>query len=97
MTLSVLMAPMPSANEMFMGPLRCPSRGTPRSGGVYRFLGRVWRLFVDEAGEVAFEQALSIDASKEEHLACLQRHKGILMILNRPLSSSSLFINASRK
>jgi leucyl-tRNA synthetase len=25
--------------------------------GVYRFLGRVWRLFVDEASETAFEQA----------------------------------------
>src|SRR5208283_2165808 len=25
--------------------------------GVYRFLGRVWRLFVDEKSETAFEQA----------------------------------------
>jgi leucyl-tRNA synthetase len=27
--------------------------------GVYRFLGRVWRMFVDEASEVEFEQALT--------------------------------------
>jgi len=26
-------------------------------GGVYRFLGRVWRLFVDEQSETEFEQA----------------------------------------
>jgi len=65
--------------EMFMGPLEMSKPwNTKGVEGVYRFLGRVWRLFVDEASEVAFEQALSIDASKgEEHLACLQRHKGI--------------------
>ena len=79
MTLSVLMAPMPfGCMRCSWDLLRCPSHGTPREWRVYRFLGRVWRLFVDEASEVAFEQALSIDASKgEEHLACLQRHKGI--------------------
>jgi leucyl-tRNA synthetase len=31
--------------------------------GVYRFLGRVWRLFVDEASETEFEQAETAAAS----------------------------------
>ena len=44
--------------EMFMGPLEMSKPwNTKGVEGVYRFLGRVWRLFVDEASEVAFEQA----------------------------------------
>ena len=44
--------------EMFMGPLQ-DSKPWSTKGveGVYRFLGRVWRLFVDEKSETAFEQA----------------------------------------
>ncbi len=44
--------------EMFMGPLEMVKPwNTKGVEGVYRFLGRVWRLFVDEASEVEFEQA----------------------------------------
>jgi leucyl-tRNA synthetase len=44
--------------EMFMGPLEMVKPwNTKGVEGVYRFLGRVWRLFVDEASETAFEQA----------------------------------------
>ena len=44
--------------EMFMGPLQ-DSKPWSTKGveGVYRFLGRVWRLFVDEQSETEFEQA----------------------------------------
>jgi leucyl-tRNA synthetase len=43
---------------MFMGPLEMVKPwNTQGVEGVYRFLGRVWRLFVDEASETAFEQA----------------------------------------
>jgi leucyl-tRNA synthetase len=44
--------------EMFMGPLQ-DSKPWSTKGveGVYRFLGRVWRLFVDEKSETEFEQA----------------------------------------
>ena len=44
--------------EMFMGPLQ-DSKPWSTKGveGVYRFLGRVWRLFVDEMSETEFEQA----------------------------------------
>ncbi len=44
--------------EMFMGPLEMVKPwNTKGVEGVYRFLGRVWRLFVDERSEVEFEQA----------------------------------------
>jgi leucyl-tRNA synthetase len=43
--------------EMFMGPLQ-DSKPWSTKGveGVYRFLGRTWRLFVDEDSETEFEQ-----------------------------------------
>ncbi len=44
--------------EMFMGPLQDTKPwSTQGVAGVYKFLGRVWRLFVDEKSETAFEQA----------------------------------------
>jgi leucyl-tRNA synthetase len=44
--------------EMFMGPLQDTKPwNTQGVAGVYKFLGRVWRLFVDEKAETAFEQA----------------------------------------
>jgi len=43
--------------EMFMGPLEMVKPwSTQGVAGVYKFLGRVWRLFVDEASETEFEQ-----------------------------------------
>jgi len=43
--------------EMFMGPLEMTKPwSTQGVEGVYRFLGRVWRLFVDEKSEIEFEQ-----------------------------------------
>jgi len=47
--------------EMFMGPLQDTKPwNTQGVEGVYRFLGRVWRLFVDEKSETAFEQAETV-------------------------------------
>jgi len=44
--------------EMFMGPLEMVKPwSTQGVAGVYKFLGRVWRLFIDEARETEFEQA----------------------------------------
>jgi leucyl-tRNA synthetase len=46
--------------EMFMGPLEMVKPwNTKGVEGVYRFLGRAWRLFVDEESETAFEQMLT--------------------------------------
>ena len=50
--------------EMFMGPLQdVKPWSTKGVEGVYRFLGRVWRLFVDEKAETAFEQAETTTAA----------------------------------
>jgi leucyl-tRNA synthetase len=44
--------------EMFMGPLEMVKPWSTKGvEGVYRFLGRVWRLFVDDQSETEFEQA----------------------------------------
>jgi leucyl-tRNA synthetase len=53
--------------EMFMGPLQDTKPwNTKGVEGVYRFLGRVWRLFVDEKSETAFEQAETLTAENAE-------------------------------
>jgi leucyl-tRNA synthetase len=55
--------------EMFMGPLEMVKPwNTKGVEGVYRFLGRVWRLFVDEKSETAFEQAETTEQYKNELL-----------------------------
>ena len=61
--------------EMFMGPLEMVKPwNTKGVEGVYRFLGRVWRLFVDEKSEVEFEQAeTTTDAAERGELLDLIR------------------------
>ncbi len=56
--------------EMFMGPLEMVKPWTTKNvAGVYKFLGKVWRLFVDDASETEFEQNLTADADNgEAHL-----------------------------
>jgi leucyl-tRNA synthetase len=52
--------------EMFMGPLEMVKPWSTKGvEGVYRFLGRVWRLFVDEKSETAFEQAETVTAETQ--------------------------------
>jgi leucyl-tRNA synthetase len=56
--------------EMFMGPLEMVKPwNTKGVEGVYRFLGKVWRLFVDEQSVTDFEQAQTTsEASKRGEL-----------------------------
>jgi leucyl-tRNA synthetase len=55
--------------EMFMGPLEMVKPWSTKGvEGVYRFLGRVWRLFVDEASETEFEQHLTVDPGRGPEL-----------------------------
>jgi leucyl-tRNA synthetase len=55
--------------EMFMGPLEMVKPwNTKGVEGVYRFLGRVWRLFVDEQSETEFEQSQSAGQSTPDSL-----------------------------
>jgi leucyl-tRNA synthetase len=51
--------------EMFMGPLEMVKPWSTKGvEGVYRFLGRVWRLFVDEKSETEFEQSLTTEPQR---------------------------------
>ncbi|HQJ48416.1 MAG TPA: leucine--tRNA ligase [Verrucomicrobiota bacterium] len=65
--------------EMFMGPLEMVKPWSTKGvEGVYRFLGRVWRLFVDEQSETEFEQALTAEPRRgRELLAVIRRAPGI--------------------
>jgi leucyl-tRNA synthetase len=55
--------------EMFMGPLQDTKPWNTRGvEGVYRFLGRVWRLFIEEKSETAFEQAQTVAAQPDADL-----------------------------
>jgi leucyl-tRNA synthetase len=54
--------------EMFMGPLEMAKPWSTRSvEGVYRFLGRVWRLFIDEQSHTQFEQDCTADPARSAH------------------------------
>jgi len=65
--------------EMFMGPLEMVKPWSTKGvEGVYRFLGRVWRLFVDEKSETDFEQSLTTQPDKgAELLQKIQLHPAI--------------------
>ena len=55
--------------EMFMGPLEMVKPwNTKGVEGVYRFLGRVWRMFIDEQTEKNFEQQLMLSPEKGSEL-----------------------------
>ena len=54
--------------EMFMGPLEMVKPWSTKGvEGVYRFLGRVWRLFVDEKSERDFNQEQTISTGDDAH------------------------------
>jgi leucyl-tRNA synthetase len=51
--------------EMFLGPLEMTKPWSTKGvEGVYRFLGRVWRLFVDERTETEFEQNTTVEPDR---------------------------------
>ena len=65
--------------EMFLGPLEMTKPWSTRGvEGVYRFLGRVWRLCVDESSETEFEQSCAADPQRAaEHLERIRPHPAI--------------------
>lgn len=66
--------------EMFMGPLEMVKPwNTQGVEGVYRFLGRVWRTFIDEQSETEFEQADTTTAEyeKEALLKLIKLHASV--------------------
>ena len=84
--------------EMFMGPLE-QQKPWQTSGveGVYRFLGRVWRLFVDGENGSYREGTTSKEARKALHLAIRETNEGIEALkFNTPVSKMMEFVNACR-
>ncbi len=84
--------------EMFMGPLDQSGPWlTSGTQGVYRFLERVWRLFVDDAGETRVGTSLSDEARRALHLAIKETGEGIEALrLNTPIARMMELVNTLR-
>jgi leucyl-tRNA synthetase len=55
--------------EMFMGPLEMVKPWSTKGvEGVYRFLGRIWRIFISEESITHMEQNLTLDITQADHL-----------------------------
>ena len=79
--------------EMFMGPLQDTKPwNTKGVEGVYRFLGRVWRLFVDENSETEFEQAETTtkEQSNQELLGLIKLNASIKDVAATPAQLKTL-------
>lgn len=79
--------------EMFMGPLQDTKPwNTKGVEGVYRFLGRVWRLFVDEQSETEFEQAetTTTEPGNQGLLELIKVHAAIKDVPPTPAQLKSL-------
>jgi leucyl-tRNA synthetase len=79
--------------EMFMGPLQDTKPWNTRGvEGVYRFLGRVWRLFVDENSETEFEQAETTtkEQSNQELLNLIKLNSAIRDVSATPAQLKTL-------
>jgi leucyl-tRNA synthetase len=84
--------------EMFMGPLeQVKPWQTSGCEGVSRFLGRVWRLLIDEhTGEVRASSATPDKALVALHTAIKETTEGIEQLkFNTPVSRMMEFVNAS--
>ncbi len=78
--------------EMFMGPLQETKPWNTRGvEGVYRFLGRVWRMFVDEQSYEEFEQNLTAQPERgEEFLAQVRLAATIRDLAAKPAQAKTL-------
>ena len=84
--------------EMFMGPLeQVKPWQTSGCEGVYRFLGRVWRLFVDQnTGEIKPYGESTPDLRRALHVAIKETTEGIAALkFNTPVSKMMEFVNAA--
>jgi leucyl-tRNA synthetase len=77
---------------MFMGPLEMVKPWSTKGvEGVYRFLGRVWRLFVDEQSETDFEQHQTAHGHDDpESLARLELSRAIRDVPASPTQLKTL-------
>ncbi len=77
--------------EMFMGPLEMSKPWSTKGvEGVYRFLGRAWRLFVDENSETEFEQAETTATEAPKHRELLDIIKLNPSIKDAPATPAQL-------
>src|SRR4029079_14189676 len=77
--------------EMFMGPLVMSKPWSTKGvEGVYRFLGRVWRLFVDENSETEFEQAETTAETSDKLLNLIKQHPAIKEVEPTPAQLKTL-------
>ncbi|WP_445664812.1 leucine--tRNA ligase [Fodinibius sp. AD559] len=89
--------------EMFMGPLeQVKPWSTQDVDGVYRFLGRVWRLMIDEDSGELNDLVRDTDPSKEQLKAlhkCIQKVTGDVedLSFNTAISAMMIFINEANK
>ena len=84
--------------EMFMGPLdQVKPWQTSGCEGVYRFLGRVWRLFVDQhTGDIKPFSEPRKDVTKALHLAIKESTEGIAALkFNTPVSRMMELVNTA--
>jgi len=89
--------------EMFMGPLeQVKPWSTKDVDGVYRFLGRVWRLIVDEDSGKLNDSVTESDPSKEQLKALHECIKKVTediedLSFNTAISAMMIFINEAYK
>lgn len=89
--------------EMFMGPLeQVKPWSTKDVDGVYRFLGRVWRLMIDEDSGQLNDSVTDGDPSKEQLKVlheCIQKVTGDIedLAFNTAISAMMIFINEANK
>lgn len=77
--------------EMFMGPLQDTKPwNTQGVEGVYRFLGRVWRAYVDEASETDYEQAAAAHGDSATFLGQIQLSAAIQDVPATPAQLKTL-------
>jgi len=84
---------------MFMGPLeQVKPWQTSGCEGLFRFLGRVWRLFVDEnSGSVRYESQTPKEVQRALHVAIKETTQGIEELkFNTPISKMMEFVNATK-
>jgi leucyl-tRNA synthetase len=85
--------------EMFMGPLEAVKPWqTSGCEGVYRFLSRVWRLFVDEdTGETRPFGPARPEVTRALHVALKEATEGIEALrLNTPISKMMELVNTCK-
>jgi len=83
--------------EMFMGPLeQVKPWQTSGCDGIFRFLSRVWRLFVDEdSGQLRSFGKSSKAVRKALHIAIQETTEGIEQLkVNTPIAKMMEFVNA---